>query len=167
MGKKVKKDESPQKKASNLLERSETKRIGRNLVRPHTDQDWEDLDNLLKLGATLEDIYKFFGCSERTIENRVNQVKGMRFCDYASQKREDGKLRVRKLQMDCAEAGNHTMLIWLGKNLLGQKDTVDFNHKIYKPCIIEGSDGKELMRLGRKEEINEEIIDIKETEEDD
>jgi hypothetical protein len=32
---------------------------------------------------------------------------------------------VRDLQMEAARAGNVTMLIWLGKQLLGQRDSID------------------------------------------
>jgi len=42
----------------------------------------------------------------------------------------EGKLSLRRLQMQKAEAGDTTMLIWCGKNILGQSDKVDTNHGV-------------------------------------
>jgi hypothetical protein len=33
-----------------------------------------------------------------------------------------GRATLRRLQWQCAEAGSNTMMIWLGKNTLGQRD---------------------------------------------
>lgn len=40
-----------------------------------------------------------------------------------------GKARLRQQQFKAAEDGNATMLIWLGKTWLGQKETVVQEHK--------------------------------------
>ena len=32
-------------------------------------------------------------------------------------------MKLRRKQIEVAMSGNHTMLIWLGKNMLGQSDT--------------------------------------------
>jgi hypothetical protein len=37
--------------------------------------------------------------------------------------RDETRERIRRKQIEIAEAGNVTMLIWLGKQLLGQSDT--------------------------------------------
>jgi len=37
-----------------------------------------------------------------------------------------GKMSIRRLQFEKAKEGNTTMLIWLGKQYLGQTDKADF-----------------------------------------
>ena len=54
----------------------------------------------------------------------------MQFCDYIEQKRGSGKASLRRRQWQAAEAGDKTMLIWLGKNWLGQSDQVSHTHSI-------------------------------------
>jgi hypothetical protein len=44
-----------------------------------------------------------------------------------------GKVTLRRLQWDRAQAGSDTMLIWLGKQLLGQRDNT--------AVVMTGSDG--------------------------
>lgn len=54
------------------------------------------------------------GCDEKTIRNRFSAEyeKGM----------EQGRTLLRELQWKSAKNGNVAMLIWLGKQYLGQKD---------------------------------------------
>lgn len=46
------------------------------------------------------------------------------FRHIMSKKRAGGKASLRRMQWKSAEDGNTTMLIWLGKNILGQTDKV-------------------------------------------
>ena len=54
------------------------------------------------------------GCSIDTLADRFSKVieKG----------RENGKTRIREKQIQMALGGNVAMLIWVGKNMLGQTD---------------------------------------------
>ena len=47
---------------------------------------------------------------------------GMSFDEYFAQKRGSGKTSLRRAQWLSAQKGNPTMLIWLGKQYLGQRD---------------------------------------------
>jgi hypothetical protein len=47
------------------------------------------------------------------------------------------KASLRRKQFELAQAGNVTMLIWLGKNLLGQKDRHELTGKDGAPLIPE------------------------------
>jgi hypothetical protein len=39
--------------------------------------------------------------------------------------RSQGKIRLRQLQLKAAEKGSAAILIWLGKQMLGQTDQID------------------------------------------
>ena len=39
-----------------------------------------------------------------------------------------GRISIRRAQMKMLESGNGTMGVWLGKQLLGQRDPVDMQH---------------------------------------
>jgi hypothetical protein len=73
------------------------------------------VEELASLGCTDRDIANFFGIKEDTLRNNFadNLVKG----------REDLKVSLRRAQLKLALSGNAVMLIWLGKNLLGQSDS--------------------------------------------
>ena len=49
---------------------------------------------------------------------------GETFDTIRNQKAEGGKVSLRRAQIKLAESGNATMLIWLGKQLLNQRDEV-------------------------------------------
>ena len=70
--------------------------------------------NLAAHGCTTEEIGTIVGCSKDTLERRFSAVlkKG----------RANMKMSLRRRQMKLAMEGNATMLIWLGKQYLKQKD---------------------------------------------
>ena len=76
--------------------------------------DTEQVEKLAGLGCTNTEIASFFGCSPDLIEKS--------YSEYLVKGRETGKIRLRQLQMRAAEKGNVAMLIWLGKQMLGQTD---------------------------------------------
>jgi hypothetical protein len=81
--------------------------------------DLIELEKLSSLQCTDEELAAFFGVSERTIQNRRRQPK---FAEVMSRGKAKGKISVRRAQMKLLEAGNGTMGVWLGKQLLGQRD---------------------------------------------
>jgi len=92
--------------------------------RPRIEIDWKELDKLCGLQCSLEEIAGWFDCSIDTIEARIKETHGMTFPEYFAQKRSSGKISLRRKQYETAMAGNPTMLIWLGKQYLGQTDKV-------------------------------------------
>jgi hypothetical protein len=93
--------------------------------RPPIEIDWEEFDKLLLIHATLREVAGWFNCSEDTIERAVLKKFGMGFADYKDQKGAKGKISIRRKQFQTAMDGNIAMLIWLGKNWLGQSDSKD------------------------------------------
>jgi hypothetical protein len=91
--------------------------------RPKIKINWDEFDKLCLLQCTLAEIASWFNCSEDTIERRCKEKHEMTFADVYKIKSKPGKISLRRLQFKAAENGNTAMLIWLGKQWLGQKDT--------------------------------------------
>jgi hypothetical protein len=90
--------------------------------RPRIEIDWADFDRLCEVQCTLAELSAHFGISEDTIERSVKREHGVSFADYFAQKRQTGFVSLRRKQYELAMAGNATMLIFLGKQYLGQAD---------------------------------------------
>lgn len=78
------------------------------------DIDPEEVEKLAAIGATNTEIASFFGCSKDLI--------GKSYSTNVEKGRESGKIRLRQWQMKAAQKGSVPMLIWLGKNMLNQRD---------------------------------------------
>lgn len=90
--------------------------------RPRIEIDWTEFDRLCEVQCTLAEIATHFGVSEDTIERAVRREHKSSFADYFAQKRKAGFVSLRRKQYELAMAGNATMLIFLGKQHLGQAD---------------------------------------------
>jgi hypothetical protein len=81
--------------------------------------DLVELEKLCVLQCTDAEIAAWFGVSTRTIEQRRKQPQ---FAEVMRRGKAKGRISVRRAQMKLLEAGNGTMGVWLGKQLLGQRD---------------------------------------------
>ena len=81
------------------------------------DIDTEKVEQLAGFGCTNTEIASFFGCSTDLIEKS--------YSEFLTKGRDKGKIRLRQLQWRAAERGNTTMLIWLGKQVLGQSEKTE------------------------------------------
>ena len=79
--------------------------------------DTDKVEQLAGFGCTNREIASFFDCSETTLTRNYG--------DFLTKGREKGKIRLRQLQWRAAEKGSHTMLIWLGKQVLGQSEKTE------------------------------------------
>lgn len=85
--------------------------------------DWNQFDKLCLMQCTATEIAAWFDCSVDTIENKVREEFDMKFSEYFRQKKEKGKIALRRAQYQTAiDKGNTTMQIWLGKQYLGQSE---------------------------------------------
>ena len=84
------------------------------------DIDTEEVQKLAGYGCTNIEIADFFGCSSDLIEKS--------YSEFLTKGRANLKKRLRKAQLDTALSGNSTMLIWLGKQMLGQVDKQEIEH---------------------------------------
>lgn len=111
--------------------------------RPRIEIDWKLVSNLLRIQCTGEEIAGAVGCSYDTLERACKREQEMSFAEYSEQKRAEGRASLRRNQWKAAEAGNPTMLVWLGKQMLGQTDVMRTDHTSSdgtmapKPTVIE------------------------------
>jgi hypothetical protein len=105
-------------------------RVERNLMsggaragagRKATPIDLIGLEKLCAMHCSDEEIAGWFGVSVRTIQNRRKQPK---FGDVMRRGKAKGGISIRRAQMQMVEDGSVPMAVWLGKNMLGQRDTV-------------------------------------------
>ena len=93
--------------------------------RPRKEINKEEFEKLCGLHCTEEEIAGWFNCSVDTIDNWCKREYGLNFSETYKTKCAPGKVSLRRKQMEVAMSGNVGMLIWLGKVILGQKDTVE------------------------------------------
>jgi len=102
--------------------------------RPLKQLDEEQIEALAGIGCTDEEIAVALKCSSDTLTRR--------FAEHLRKGRELCKTSLRRMQWKSAESGNVTMQIWLGKQLLGQKDrndvTSDDKAIVLGPLVLDG-----------------------------
>jgi hypothetical protein len=87
--------------------------------RPQKDIDPEQVRALAAIHCTLAEIGAVLDCSVDTLERH--------FADIIEKGKQQGRMSLRREQWKAARAGNVTMLIWLGKNLLQQRDVMQLD----------------------------------------
>ena len=87
--------------------------VGRGLKRRIVNPD--DIYRLAQIGSSDREIARWFDIDVSTLTYN--------FADVIEKGREDLKQSLRMAQIKLALTGNAVMLIWLGKNILGQTDT--------------------------------------------
>lgn len=94
--------------------------------RPPVQIDKAQFENLCRLQCTEQEIASWFGISHDTLNRWCKKTYGKTFEDTFAEKREAGKISLRRAQFQMAQT-NPTMNIWLSKQYLGQKETQDIN----------------------------------------
>lgn len=79
----------------------------------------EEVERLGQLGATQREMAAWFGCSLSALEKRLVNPKYREAYERGLAMQ---KLSLRRSQVLSANEGNVAMQIWLGKQLLGQRD---------------------------------------------
>ena len=82
--------------------------------RPLAKVDPATVQALARIHCTYPEMAAVLNCDERTLRRR--------FARLIEKGKEEGKASLRRMQFKAAEGGNTTMMIWLGKNHLGQMD---------------------------------------------
>jgi AraC-like DNA-binding protein len=84
------------------------------MARPKKPIDIKAVEALAGLGLGMRDITHVLGVHERTLQRR--------FAGALQKGRASVKSSLLRRQFEIAMGGNVTMLIWMGKQLLGQSD---------------------------------------------
>ena len=105
--------------------------------RPTLEVDWEVFDELCRIQCTKTEIAAVLKMSDDTLSRRIKEEFGVTFTELYKEKRQAGFASIRRKQFEVAMAGNGNvgMLIWLGKNWLGQSDKIEETVKTELPSI--------------------------------
>jgi hypothetical protein len=114
--------------------------------RPRHDIDAraDEIRALAYLGATQIEIAAYLGVHQSTISRRVTDDPDGPVARAMEEGKAQGSTELRRLQWVNAKKGDTTMLIWLGKNILGQTDQ-------YTTKKVEERHIEVTLRLGTKE----------------
>ena len=91
-----------------------------------TDEGIRTIESLARIQCTDEEIAAVLGVSTDMLTNGNNKKA---FAEAKKRGIESGKASLRRMQFKAAEAGNATMLIWLGKQFLEQTDKMENSFK--------------------------------------
>ena len=105
-------------------------------VKEFDDKDWKILESAIIFGDKKYCSDKL-GVSESTLLRRIQEKYSINFDTLKAQKRKEIENNLWWKQVSVALNGNVSMLIWLGKNILGQRDKHETE--------LTGKDGKELV----------------------
>lgn len=106
------------------------------MARPKKVLDYEMAEKLARLFCTQEDIATILNVSTRTL------LRDQKFLEIYRRALETTKASLRRMQFKAAEEGNVTMMIWLGKQYLGQRDNKTFDGGFQIEVEMVGADEK-------------------------
>lgn len=93
-----------------------------------SDEDWKKIKNLCSIFCTGEEIAGIMEVSYNTVVRRVKERYDCSFEEFYKKHSSAGKASIRRQQyMQAVDKGNTAMLIWLGKQHLGQRDNVELS----------------------------------------
>lgn len=95
--------------------------------RPKKEISKEQFEKLCGLQCTKEEIAGFFNCSPDTIERYCKSTYHDNFAAVYKEYSAQGKISLRRYQFKLAEK-SAAMAIFLGKNMLGQKDRIEYDN---------------------------------------
>lgn len=91
--------------------------------RPKKPISKRQFEELCKIQCTEAEICAVLDVDDMTLSSWCEKEYGLKFSEVFRQKREGGKTSLRRAQWLAATSDrNSTMLIWLGKQRLGQKE---------------------------------------------
>jgi len=131
--------------------------------RPRIEIDIEQLKNLVRIQCTAEECAIVLCVDADTINARLKDAGEKTFSEFYKRYAEEGKTSLRRAQWKLALEGNPTMLIWMGKQILGQTDkqavdwtgtlgikrTLDDFYRYEAPKLLEGNSAPLLSTNGK------------------
>jgi hypothetical protein len=96
--------------------------------------NWDEANFALQAGCTGAEIAESLGCNKATFYYQVEKKYKIKYQHHLQNLRRKGLNSIKMKQYQIAMKGNVTMLIWLGKQYLGQKEdpkgTKEFDGKL-------------------------------------
>lgn len=95
--------------------------------RPRKEVNWKKAEQLASEFCTGEEIAATLGMSYSNFLRKLREHGFEHFDDWYKKGNQKGRASLRSLQWKSAKKGNVVMLIWLGKQILDQKDKKDLS----------------------------------------
>lgn len=92
------------------------------MSRPEIPVDWEQVERLMEAGCMGTEVAAYFGMHPETFYGRVEKKYKLGFTEFMSIKRQKGDSILKAVQFKKAAKGDNTMLVWLGKTRLKQRE---------------------------------------------
>ena len=93
------------------------------MARPRKVINQKQFESLCAIQCTQEEICNVLDVTDKTLTRWCNEVYNLSFSEVYEQKRDIGRMSLRRNQFKLAESGNTTMQIWLGKQILKQSES--------------------------------------------
>lgn len=118
------------------------------MARPRKEIDLEQVEKLAAINCSMAEIASIVGCSVDTLQRNYAVVieKG----------RHKMRVSLKRKQYELAMEGDRTMLVWLGKIILGQRDQAEVKVS-YLRRVIKRLDGTEVVYTNEPKEEKEEL----------
>jgi len=101
---------------------------------PVKEVDVKTAEKLALIQCTDIEMALCLGVSVDTLTRRKQE--DAQFAEIIERGRANGRMSLRRRQFEKAMAGSDTMLVWLGKNLLGQRDKHEFSGDPDNPLTV-------------------------------
>ena len=92
------------------------------MARPKKVINQKQFESLCAIQCPQEEICNVLDVTDKTLTRWCNEVYDLSFSEVYEQKRDIGRMSLRRNQFKLAEGGNTTMQIWLGKQVLKQSE---------------------------------------------
>lgn len=99
------------------------------MPRPKANIDWEKVGQLVAAGCDGVQVAAYFGIHPNTLYLACEEEYKISFSDFLQEKRSKGDAMILASQFEAAiRDKDRTMLIWLGKQRLGQREKQEIDH---------------------------------------
>lgn len=102
----------------------------RKVGRPKSVFNERELKYLCSIQCTLEEIAGFFQMNKVVLKRRVKEEYGITWNEFYERNSQGVKVALRRRQVQAAMEGDSQMMKFLGKNILGQKEKLDFDGEV-------------------------------------
>ena len=103
--------------------------------RPEIEIDFDLVEKMCTIQCTGEEIAAVLNVDYDTLCRRIKKKFNISFAEYFAQKSAGGRMSLRRKQFELALNGNTGMLVWLGKNVLGQVDKTELSGNEEHPLL--------------------------------
>ena len=102
----------------------------KTIGRPNAPFTWREFDYLCSIGCPIGEIAGFFDLHKDTLRKKVKDEYKITFGQYYERRSQGIKIALRRSQIHNAISGDTSMQKFLGINLLGQKNKIDFDGQV-------------------------------------